>query len=370
MKVLHLEGLPVDTGGVLSVLRNLQEASEALDLGLTHAVWVNSRYVETRTPALDYRYSRWALGEGPIDARMLACILPSFVAVRNLLKAEHFDIVHAHARGTLPVAVLVARLLHRPVVFTNHSYASHRDLYRRAADHPGVHTVVLSADMADHYGIRTDAPRVHVIPACCSDRYFDEPLVERRQGFSPDDPLRLTGVGMVVPWKGWSTAVEAIALLDPDERASLRFDHWGVETDEDYSAELRALIVEKGVGDVVQMRGSTDRMAEVLHSSDWLLHPAVTDPYPVAVLEALTMGLPVLATSSGGPAEMVTDGVSGAHFEPYDAPGLARLLRAVLRGELPVASPAEVRESARRSAASVVATSYAELYREILDRPR
>jgi glycosyltransferase involved in cell wall biosynthesis len=228
-----------------------------------------------------------------------------------------------------------------------------------------MHTVLLSDDMAAHYGIDAEAPRVEIIPACCSDRFFEQPLVERRTAFGPERPLRLAGVGMVVDWKGWRTACEAIMALGPDEQSSLRFDHWGPSNDLDLASDLHRMISEAGLEEVIRFHGTTDRVAEVLREADWLLHPAVSDPFPVAVLEALTLGLPVLATSSGGPASMVRSGLSGLHSAPYDAEGLADNLRAVLRGEVAVGSPAEVRESVQPMSASVVARRYAELYRSL-----
>ena len=176
MRVLHLVGLDGGRGGVLSVLRNLQEVTgDRVD----HVVWMNARFRQTRTPALDCRTSIWARGEGVSKVGYLLGVLPAFVAIRRLLAREQFDIVHAHTRGALLPAVLLARR-HHHVVFTNHNYArSARSLYRWAAAHPGMNTVLLSPSMAEHYGIDRDAERVRLIPAFCSDRHFDGPLHQK-----------------------------------------------------------------------------------------------------------------------------------------------------------------------------------------------
>lgn len=363
MRVLHLVGLPADIGGVLSVIRNIQEASPGLDL--EHVVWVREGYEETRSPALDYRRSRWAVGEDRTDPKMVASIAPAYVDVVRLLRREHFDVVHAHTRGTLVLAAMLGRLDRRPVVFTNHNYAAHTAIYRWAARQPRLHTVVLSPDMARHYGLALDAPRLEVIPACFSDGYFEEPLATRREGFTPEQPLRLVGVGTVVGWKGWRTACEAIALLDAGERSRLRFDQWGSVIDPAFSAELDDFVRLNGLSEVVCFNGPTTDVARKLRSADWLLHPAASDPFPVAVLEALTVGLPVLATDTGGPASMVQSGLSGIHTPTGDAPALAEALRTVLAGQAVVGSPAAVRDSVRPMAASSVARRYAELYRSI-----
>jgi glycosyltransferase involved in cell wall biosynthesis len=364
MRVLHLVGLPIDTGGVLSVLRNIQEASAGLDL--EHVVWVRTGYEETRTPPLDYRWSRWAVGEERTDLTMVASVVPAYRDVRALLRREQFDIVHAHTRGSLSTAVLLGRLTDQPVVFTNHNYANHTGLYRWAARRRGIHTVVLSEDMARHYGLSLEDPRLSVIPACCSDRFFEEPLVAHGAGYTSDRPLRLVGVGMVVPWKGWRTACDALALLDEHDRERVRFDQWGEQLHPEFLAELEDVVTANALERTMGFRGPTDRVADELRAADWLLHPAESDPFPVAVLEALTMGLPVLATDTGGPASMVTTGVAGLHTPTGDAPALADAIRRVLRGEVVIGSSEEIRESVRPMAATAVARRYADLYRSLL----
>lgn len=363
MRVLHLVGLAEDKGGVLSVIRNLQEAGPA---DLQHVVWVHDTYRERRSPSLDYRRSRFSWGEGPIDARMAGSVVPGFLAVRRLLREEQFDVVHAHTRGTLGVALLVARQLDRPVVFTNHNYASRTRLYRWASRRRGVHTVVLTTDMARYYGIDTTLPQVRVIPAFCADRFFELPLVERPDApYSPDRPLRLVGVGMVVGWKGWRTAYEAIARLRPAERACVSFEHWGEAADPAFLDELRRLADDHGLEGTVAFRGPTTDVAPVLAGADWLLHPAVQDPFPVSVIEALAMGVPALVTASGGPVAMVTPGRTGALFRPDDADDLAAAIRSVLAGDIQPLTPAAVRDSVRPISARSVAGAYVRLYDDL-----
>src|SRR5206468_1358258 len=56
VKILHLLGDRVDLGGILSVVRNLDEATK--HIALTHHAWVHESYVEGRRPPLSYRFSR------------------------------------------------------------------------------------------------------------------------------------------------------------------------------------------------------------------------------------------------------------------------------------------------------------------------
>lgn len=46
--------------------------------------------------------------------------------------------------------------------------------------------------------------------------------------------------------------------------------------------------------------------------------PALYEAFGLTVVEAMTCGLPTFATCKGGPAEIIVDGVSGFHIDPYN----------------------------------------------------
>ena len=47
------------------------------------------------------------------------------------------------------------------------------------------------------------------------------------------------------------------------------------------------------------------------------MQPALYEAFGLTVIEAMTCGLPVFATNRGGPAEIIVDGESGFHIDPY-----------------------------------------------------
>lgn len=363
MKILHILGFAEDQGGVLSVIRNLQAADIGRDS--SHSVWVQDCYKETRTPHLDYRFSRFAR-DGNISPTLLLNMIPALLSLRMLLKSEQFDIIHAHSRGTLPLAVLITKLLRRPVIYTNHNYASRKGLYRWASKQPRMYTVVLTPNMAGYYDIDTSRPTTRIIPAFCADRFFDEALVVRRESFSPESPLRLVGTGVVTDWKGWHTVCEAFALLDSADRASVQFTQWGDVRDAKYGERVTKFVKEKNLENHIHFMGPTNEITAALSEADWLMHPAIMDPFPVSVIEALALGLPALVSESGGPVDMIKPYETGLFFEPNDSVDLAEKIRVILHGEMQPVAPERVRESVRDIAASRVATRYHELYVDVL----
>ncbi len=64
---------------------------------------------------------------------------------------------------------------------------------------------------------------------------------------------------------------------------------------------------------------------------DLLVHPALRDPFPLALLEGMALGRAIVASAVGGIPEMLEDGVSGCLVPPSDAPALAAAIAALLR---------------------------------------
>lgn len=364
MRILHLYGAVQDQGGIFSVLRNLAAASA--HLGWHHVVLVNERFQELRPSTLEYRRSRHLLDESTNHVRLLWGAMCAQRELFRLLEAERFDVIHAHSRGGLAALLLAKRRGRHPMVFTNHTYARRRWLYRWAARRPGMFTTLLTGAMAEYYGLATDGDRIRVISSCCADAHFTEPLRNPRHTDAADSPLRLIGVGSLVRWKNWQLIPAALALLNPVERRRFHVKLIGptLHSDDSRSCEreLRAEVKRHGLAEQFQLVGPRATVAEELRCADWLIHPALNEPCGLAVIEALALGLPVLAAHNGGPCEMVRPGETGLLFDPNSPQALADCLGGLLARPPRLLPPAAIRESVRDRSASSVLPRYAKLY--------
>ncbi|MBM4223699.1 MAG: glycosyltransferase family 4 protein [Gammaproteobacteria bacterium] len=364
MKILHLLGANKDLGGILSVLRNLANAS--LHLGWKHVVLVNERYKEVRAPQLEYRFIKHLLDESDSHLRLLWGALQAQRSLFHLLTKERFDLVHAHSRGGF-LAMLMARCRRsQPMVFTNHAYARRLWLYRWAASRPGMFTTVLTRAMSDYYGLSPDGDKIRIISSCCSDAHFSKPLHQPRPAGGMKDPVRLTGLGNILRWKNWHLIIAALDLLTPAERLRFQVKIIGptlqAKDSVAYEQELRAAVERHGLSRQFHLAGPSADTSEDLRCCDWLIHPAIDEPCGVAVIEALALGLPVLAARSGGPAEFVQHGKTGLLFDPFAPAELASQLRGILANPPSLLPPASIRESVRDRSASGVLPSYVKLY--------
>ena len=362
MKVLHLLGSTEDIGGILSVIRNLQTASA--DRGVQHFIWVNERYREVRRPALTYRFSRHLLGESPSHLRLLWEAVRALKELRALLATESFDVLHAHTRGACALAMQVAAVWRRPVLFTNHTYGSRRAMYRWAARLPRFHCTVLTPNMARHYGLAVD--RVRIVSESCADSFFELPLAPRRA--LAGRTVRLVGLGNIVRWKNWHLIIEAIAQLAAEEQRRLEFHHWGPVPDDPecaaYERALHAAVQTRNLAGRVCFHGLSLSVQEPLREADFFVLPSTNEPCSVALIEALALGIPAVVSASGGNVDIIAADRTGLLFVPDDAASLRDAFRRILAGPVPLAAAAAVRESVRQRSASAVATEYLKIYAE------
>jgi glycosyltransferase involved in cell wall biosynthesis len=179
-------------------------------------------------------------------------------------------------------------------------------------------------------------------------------------------------VGQITPWKAQDDAIRMLACLAeqmPDLHLlvvgepkfigrAVRYDNVA------FNNRLRELALELGVSANVHFLGERHDVPRVLRALDVLLVPSWEDPFPRVVLEAMAAGTPVIATSVGGPAEVIENGRTGLLLAPRQperwADNLARLLRdPPLRASIAGAAHEEARSY--RSVAGYV-ERLAELY--------
>lgn len=122
------------------------------------------------------------------------------------------------------------------------------------------------------------------------------------------DPLRLIGVGGLVPWKGPLEAVETVAMLRQlGVSATLR---WAGE------GPLREAVLQRaaelGIRDRITLLGqrSPEQLPGELAAAHMFLLPTKGETFGVAIAEALSHGLPVVTSGSGGHREFLPEQAS------------------------------------------------------------
>ena len=137
---------------------------------------------------------------------------------------------------------------------------------------------------------------------------------------------RILSAGRVVYQKGLDLGMRALAQLqDLDWR-------WYIAGDGPQMAHLKSLARELGIGERVTFLGwqSQADLAQGYHRANLFLFPSRHEGMPNAVLEAMSSGLPVVATRIAGNEELVLDGETGVLVRPEDVDSLRDGLRGLI----------------------------------------
>src|SRR3989449_9419843 len=137
-------------------------------------------------------------------------------------------------------------------------------------------------------------------------------------------------VGNLDARKNPAVLVEAMAEVCaavPGARALLV----GAFRDPAYERSVRERIQALGLAGAVSVTGFLPNPFPVVERLDVLVHPALRDPFPLALLEGMALGRPIVASAVGGIPEMLEDGMSGCLVPPDDARALAAAVAALLR---------------------------------------
>ncbi len=135
-------------------------------------------------------------------------------------------------------------------------------------------------------------------------------------------------VGNLMPVKGHRSLFQALEVFERTAFAN-EVPKWRLLMigDGPERPGLEELVRSRGWSNRVSFLGLRDDIPELLNAFDSYVLPSLSEGMCNSLLEAMAIGLPVLATATGGNPEVIVDGKSGHLCPPADAPGLAdRLL--------------------------------------------
>ncbi|MCZ7535483.1 MAG: glycosyltransferase [Acidimicrobiia bacterium] len=243
--------------------------------------------------------------------------------LRRLLREQHYDVLHAHSPYAAAVARLVVRSLprrHRPrLVYTTHNtWKSFRWPTRlfNAVTLPLDDAEIVISEEARATVWRPLRRRCEVV---VHGVVLDEVRAARGERAAvraelglADDEVAVGTVANYRAQKDWPNLLGAARRL-VDDGVPVRFVAIGQGPLED---EVHALHERLALGDRVLLLGMRDDAVRVMAGCDVFALASAWEGLPVAVMEALALGLPVVATEVGGLARMVTEGVEGLLVPP------------------------------------------------------
>lgn len=155
-----------------------------------------------------------------------------------------------------------------------------------------------------------------------------------REEFQADEHHKaMVVIGQITPWKRQHDAIHAASkLIGEHEDVKL----WIVgeakfrEENERYMKQLKQLAENLQISEHVVFTGFREDILDICCAADMLLLCSENEPFGRVAIEAMSQGLPVIATDGGGVPEIIEHGVSGFLYRTGDVDDLLRYVRMLL----------------------------------------
>jgi glycosyltransferase involved in cell wall biosynthesis len=245
-----------------------------------------------------------------------------------LLRAGKFDLVHCHLTASNLMAKPLAALVGVPLIFTY----DHNDMYRtqqkarlwldRLANRLTDHIIAISASTRDFLIQREGVPadKITIIyNGVDLERFQPAPDAAIRAGWRrtwglPAEAPVVAGVGRLRRQKNFPLFLRAAREV-LREISGANFVIAGEGPDR---GDLERLARDLGIASQVRFLGYVKDMTELYAGVDMLLMTSHAEGTPLTILEAMAMGVPVVATRVDGMAEVLEDGVDAYLVPPGD----------------------------------------------------
>ncbi|MEW5706149.1 MAG: glycosyltransferase family 4 protein [Actinomycetota bacterium] len=274
--------------------------------------------------------------------------------VASILRKIRPDILHVHGNKAALIGWLASRFCPpRCMVITIHNFLSGLDrnmgnldqkpsalalVYKKAsksvlnaADLVIAVSTELGRYLKNEIGVRSN--KVSIIPNGIDmkqwEAYRKSSFNARRiLGFA--DNVKLIGtMGRLVPFKGHQVLLKSISrLIKKHSDMHLLVIGDGPLRDE-LIAQARAL----GISQNVKFLGFVDEPGQYLAALDVFVLASIAEPFGIAILEAMSLGLPVISTRSGGVVDIIEDRKTGLLVNPSDEASLADAIEELLNNK-------------------------------------
>lgn len=270
-------------------------------------------------------------------------LLPEIARIRRLIREQKIDLVMIAGLYTVQTAI-AARLEGVPVVWqvldTVAPPAARRVLMQFVARLADV-VMTTGMDVArEHPGALAMGDRlVPYYPPVDTGRFAPDPARRdqaRRELGVPEEAVLIGTVGNLNRTKGHHYLIQAARRIREQEPTTrIRVLGAFTPTHADYGRSVESEARELGLleDDYLRIIDPTTRVADLLPAFDIFLSTSLprSEGVPTTILEAMSCGIPIVATSVGGIAEAVQDGVAGIVVPPLDSDAIAEATLRLVR---------------------------------------
>ena len=259
----------------------------------------------------------------------------SGLRLSKVVRERQIEIIHAHVARDYPLAAVAVGRSGARLVLTRHVLFPLSKLHRLTLRRTS-RVIAVSAAVAE--GLRAQnifpAGKIITIHNGIEVTRFDQrregtgvPVINHAQDGLPIRRLRIGMIGHLAPIKGQEEFVRAAAIIC-QSRNDVDFIIAGEDKARggENRASIERLIRDLELKDRLQLTGWIDDIAGLLATLDLFVSPARAEPFGLSIVEAMSAGVPVVATASEGAREIIEPNESGRIVPIGDVEALAKTI--------------------------------------------
>ena len=263
--------------------------------------------------------------------------LNAFHMLKQLIKEQQFHIIFCHE----PVGGAMGRLAGHAcgckVIYMAHGFHFYKGAPAKAGIYYTVEKVLskytdclITINQEDYEAsLKFHAKRCVLLNGIGVDTsrfvYHPDPTYLRQELHLPDDNMILLSVGELIARKNHETVIRSLALL---QNQAVQYVIAGEGELDQY---LRNLVQELGVSEQVHFLGYRTDINQLCNASDIFVMPSFQEGLSVALMEAMSCGLPVIASRIRGNVDLIEYGKGGLLVEPDQPTEYADAIRNLLQ---------------------------------------
>lgn len=352
LQIVHTTGYGGLERQVLSLSLGLRDAGHQVCFALQPDSWLSKQA------------DQHGFGWEPVRYRGLFDPI-SHLRIRRLIRQNQIDVVHGHSRRSATYSATAGRIAHCGSVATVHSLETWKG-FARNQKMIAVSEAVRS--FLQSKGVPGEQIERIYNGVDANQRTIDTErvLIRSRLGLG-EDQIAVAMVGRMVEHKGHDLLIRALSKLGP-KGMNFRLFLIGHPSGP-WVRELWQLAELLGVQDRIVMPGYHDDVTSILRGMDIFVQPSRSEALSLSLLEAMSVGLPVIAARTGGMPEVVQHGDNGLLFAAGSASDLSAQLECLRDQE----DRKRLAEAGRNTQATLFSTrpmvdATVALYRSVLER--
>lgn len=305
MKVLQAASSLYDWGGI-------ERYALYLSQGLTSQGIENAIACPPGSPLAKHT------GAGSIPIALKGRLSPAVIGkYMSTLRSGKFDVVHAHFSPDFLAVGIAGRLAKTQLRIMTRHVALPMPPSKIKRNLAMFEHIIPVSDAVMKVLKQSGVPQHKMtvakagVPSLNASRPREE--VREQLGLEEDD-FAVGSFGRLVEDKGLSVLIKAAAMTQ-----GVKYHIFG---DGPEKQALSRMVADKKLGDTVKIHGFVPEVENLMNAMDAIAIPSLwAEAFPYAALEALSIGVPVIASKIGGLPELVRDGVNGLLFEAGNVEG-------------------------------------------------